>query len=106
MTDSEIEQWVLKEFRFAGNIRSRELCVSVHQGIVTLAGTVPNRISRAAAKKAALRARGVSSVVNNLRALPSRSLRPTERVIANAARAVTTVVSRPGSLSDPAPAIY
>src|ERR1051325_4132852 len=106
MTDSEIEQWVLKEFRFAGNIQSRELCVSVHRGIVTLDGTVPSRISRVAAKRAALRARGVKSVVNNLRALSSRSLRETQRVIPKVARAVTTVVSQSGSLSDPAAAIY
>jgi len=68
MTDSEIEQWVLKELRFAGSIESCELCVSSQRGIVTLGGTVPNRTSRVAAKRAALRARGVRSVVNNLRA--------------------------------------
>ena|SRR5262245_31848660 len=68
MTDSEIEQWVLREFQFDEQIHSRELCVSAHRGIVTLDGTVPNRTSRAAAKRAALRARGVKSVVNNLHA--------------------------------------
>src|ERR1044071_4490564 len=68
MTDSEIEQWVLKELRFAGSIESCELCVSSQRGIVTLGGTVPNRTSRVAAKRAALRARGVRSVVNTLRA--------------------------------------
>jgi hypothetical protein len=106
MTDSEIEQWVLRELRFAGNIQSRELCVSAHQGIVTLGGTVPGRMSKAAAKRAALRARGVRSVVNNLRALPSGNLRETGHVISKAARAVTAVVSQPTSLSDPATAIY
>ncbi len=68
MTDSEIEQWVLRELQFAGNLKSRELCVSAYEGIVTLDGTVPNRTSKAAARRAALRARGVKSVVNNLRA--------------------------------------
>jgi len=67
MTDSEIEQWVLRELQFAGNVESRELCVSAQRGIVTLDGTVPNRVSKMAAKRAALRARGVKSVVNNLR---------------------------------------
>ena len=71
MTDSEIEQWVLRELRFAGNIESRELCVSAQRGIVTLDGTVPGRLSKAVAKRAALRARGVRSVVNNLRARSS-----------------------------------
>jgi len=71
MTDSEIEQWVLRELRFAASIESRELCVSSKLGTVTLGGTVPNRTSRVAAKRAALRARGVRSVVNNLRARSS-----------------------------------
>jgi BON domain-containing protein len=101
MTDSEIEQWVLREFKFAEQIHSRELCVSVHQGIVTLGGTVPNRLSKAMAKRAALRARGVQSVVNNLRALPFRKLRETERVVTKAARSVTAVMSQPATLSDP-----
>lgn len=106
MTDSEIEQWVLRELRFAGNIQSREVCVSADQGIVTLGGTVPTRISRVAAKKAALSVRGVKSVVNNLRALPSRNLREPGRVIPKPARAVTTVVSQPRSFSDPAAVIH
>jgi len=66
MSDSEVEQWVLRELHFAEQIQSREVCVSAYQGIVTLGGTVPNRTSRVAAKRAALRARGVRSVVNNL----------------------------------------
>ena len=106
MTDSEIEQWVLRELRFTKLIHSRELCVSAHRGIVTLGGTVPSRMSKAAAKRAALRARGVRSVVNNLRALPSGNLRETEHVTPKAASAVTAVVSQPTSLSDPATAIY
>jgi hypothetical protein len=106
MTDSEIEQWVLRELQFTEQIHSRELCVSAHRGIVTLDGTVPTRISKVAAKRAALRARGVKSVVNNLRALSSRNLRQTARVIPKAARVVTPVVSQPASLSDPATAIY
>jgi len=101
MTDSEIEQWVLRELRFAGNIESRELCVSSHQGIVTLGGTVPSRIGKVAAKRAALRARGVKSVVNNLRSVPSSRLRVTERVMPRARPAVTQVVSPPRPLSDP-----
>lgn len=101
MTDSEIEQWVIRELRFAGRIESRELCVSVRQGIVTLGGTVPSRISKMAAKRAALRARGVKSVVNNLRALSSPRLRVTQRVMAKAQRQVSS-----RSLSDPIAPVY
>lgn len=106
MTDSEIEQWVLRELRFSGNIESRELCVSSHQGIVTLGGTVPSRISKVAAKRAALRARGVKNVVNNLRSVPSSRLRMTERVMPNAGLAATQVVSPQRPLSDPIAPVY
>ena len=103
MTDSEIEQWVIRELRFAVKIESRELCVSVLQGIVTLGGTVPSRISKTAAKRAALRARGVKSVVNNLRALSSPRLRVTQRGLIKAPRQVRSP-QRP--LSDPIAPVY
>jgi|GEM_PF-2309917 hypothetical protein len=106
MTDSEIEQWVVRELRFAGNIESRELCVSSQQGIVTLGGTVPSRISKVAAKRAALRARGVKNVVNNLRSVPSSRLRVTERVMPRAGLAATQVVSAQKPLSDSIAPIY
>jgi hypothetical protein len=107
MTDSEIEQWVLRELQFAGNIQSREVCVSAHAGIVTLDGTVPSRISKVAAKRAALRARGVKSVVNNLRAAPPLPLMGTEPAVSPpAVRAVTQLQPPATPLPDPAARIY
>jgi hypothetical protein len=93
MTDSEIEQWVLRELEFAGSIESRELCVSSQRGIVTLGGTVPNRTSRVAAKRAALRARGVRSVVNNLRARSSGRSPDSQHVMTNTAAVGATTQS-------------
>jgi hypothetical protein len=90
MSDSEVEQWVLRELHFAEQVQSRELCVSAHQGTVTLDGTVPNRTSRVAAKRAALRARGVRSVVNNLRAGSSRHSPDSRHVMTTAAVGATT----------------
>ena len=105
MTDSEIEQWVLRELRFAGKIQSRELCVSAHQGIVTLGGTVPSRVSRVAAKRAALRARGVKSVINNLRAKSRiRLIEPS--LAAAAVRAATQLQPSIRPLVDPSIRIY
>jgi len=102
MTDSEIEQWVLRELQYAGNIESRELCVSAQKGIVTLGGTVPNRVSKVAAKRAALRARGVKSVVNNLR--PKSLIRLI--VTPQKTRAVTKVQPPLRPLVDPTVRIY
>ena len=107
MTDSEIEQWVLRELQFAGNVESRELCVSAQRGIVTLDGTVPNRVSKMAAKRAALRARGVKSVVNNLRAAPPLLFMGTEPAVSPAAvRAVRQLQPPATPLADPAARIY
>ena len=108
MTDSEIEQWVLRELRFAAQIESRELCVSSQKGIVTLGGTVPNRLTKAAAKRAALKARGVKSVVNNLRAGSSPHLRQTESALSKsmAVRAVPQLQPPVQPLPDPVAPIY
>ena len=105
MTDSEIEQWVLRELRFAGNIESRELCVTAQEGIVTLDGTVPDRVSKVAAKRAALSARGVKSVVNNLRPESLRRLIG-PAVTPQAARTVTKVQPPLRALVDPNVRIY
>jgi hypothetical protein len=107
MTDSEIEQWVLRELKFAEQIQSHEVCVSAYQGIVTLGGTVPNRLTKAAAKRAALRARGVKSVVNNLRAGRLLRLRQSEPLAApQAVRAAKQLPSTGRHLVDPAAPIY
>ena len=70
MRDSEIEQWVLRELarQRSGN-SYKEICVCATAGIVTLKGTVRTRYERSSAQKAALRARSVTSVVNNLKVL-------------------------------------
>ena len=70
MRDSEIEQWVLSELarQRSGN-SYKEICVCATAGIVTLKGTVRTRYERSNAQKAALRARSVTSVVNNLKVL-------------------------------------
>ncbi len=108
MTDSEIEQWVLRELKFAAQIDSRELCVSSHRGIVTLGGTVPNRLTKAAARRAALRARGVKSVVNNLRAGSSPRLTQPEAAVTRSTtvRAVPQLQPLAKPLADPVAPIY
>lgn len=106
MTDSEIEQWVLRELKFAEQVQSRELCVSAREGIVTLGGTVPNRLTKTAAKRAALRARGVKGVVNNLRA-SHRLSQPEPGVTISRAVRVLPQLPVPGQpLTDPVMPLY
>ena len=69
-TDSEIEQWVLRELRLEQRARSPEICVQSHDGVVTLHGTVPNYANKLAAQQAAYRVVGIAGVVNDIRVKP------------------------------------
>lgn len=66
MRDSEIEQWVLNEIRLRTNGRLKEVCVVSTNGVVSLRGTVLNRVDKLAAQEAVSRARGVVGIVNQL----------------------------------------
>lgn len=67
ITDSEIEQWVLRELQLNSQITSKELCVCCDGGVATLSGTVTDEKQKHAADHAAARARGVRSVIDNIR---------------------------------------
>jgi BON domain-containing protein len=67
MRDSEIEQWVLRELGQHRNGNSKEICVYVTDGIVTLKGSVRTRYEKSTVQKTALRADAVIAVVNHLK---------------------------------------
>ena len=69
-TDSEIEQWVLKEIGSEKTIRSREICVQSHDGVVRLSGSVPSYANQRTAEQAAWRVDGVTRVLNDVKLKP------------------------------------
>ena len=69
-TDSEIEQWVLRELGLANDLGSPEIWVQSHDGVVTLNGSVPNYANRLAAQRAAYRVTGIADVVNEIKVKP------------------------------------
>ena len=73
-TDSEIEQWVLRELSFGKKIESKELCVSCCTGVVTLAGSVEHYRDKIAAEIAALRAPDVIRAINLIALKPCMAL--------------------------------
>lgn len=73
MRDSEIEQWVLNEIRLRMNGRLKELSVLSTNGVISLKGTAISRADKLAAQEAAVGARGVVGIVNQLNLRP-RSL--------------------------------
>lgn len=66
-TDSETEQWVLRELSLHKKIRSREICVLARDGVVRLQGSTQNYSERLAVEEATRRAPGVVSVMNEMK---------------------------------------
>lgn len=73
-TDSEIEQWVLRELGSDKKIESKELCVFCCDGVVTLAGSVEHSRDKIAAELAALRAPDVLDVTDRIALKPCMAL--------------------------------
>lgn len=65
-TDSETEQWVLRELSFHKRIRSREVCVLARDGVVRLQGSTQDYRDRLAVEEATRGAPGVVTVVNEI----------------------------------------
>lgn len=66
-TDSEVEQWVLRELNLTDQSGSREICVLAREGVITLRGSAESDEDKSAVEKATLRATGVLRVVNEVR---------------------------------------
>lgn len=73
-TDSEVEQWVLRELRLSANACSREICVLARDGVVRLRGSAQSYQDKSAIEEATGRATGVVSVLNEIRVKPCTAL--------------------------------
>ena len=69
-TDSETEQWVLKELSVHEKLRSREICVLACDGVVKLQGSAQSDEDKLAIEETICRAAGVVRVVNEMRVKP------------------------------------
>lgn len=65
-TDHELQQAVLNELDWTPDVDASHIGVAVTSGVVTLTGEVPSYSARLAAKKAALRVRGVTALADDL----------------------------------------
>lgn len=66
MTDSEIEQQVLRSLTLNATTSSREICIESQGGVVTLRGTVPTSRESSAILFATHRAPGVRGVISRI----------------------------------------
>ncbi len=88
-TDSQIQTDVLNELAADITVGAPEVGVQVHQGIVTLTGTIDSYPKKLAAVDAAHRVRGVMDVVNRLVVkIPAAWERTDERVAAGVREAL------------------
>ena len=81
-SDHEIQTAVQDELEWTPDVDAAGVGVAVEDGTVTLSGEVDDYSERRAAKRAALRVRGVSTVVDDLRVHPKSSVNVTETDVA------------------------
>ena len=98
-TDLQVQTLVRDELEWAADVDAAEIGVSVTDGAVTLSGEVGNYAQRLAAKRAALRVRGVRAIIDHLTVHPRASWPVTETDIAKEVeRALKGAVSVPDTV--------
>ncbi len=85
-SDAGIQQAVLRELGWDTRVDETEIGVTVHEGVVTLTGTVASWAKRVAAEEAAHRVAGVLDVANDIEVKLPSSLARTDTEIAQAVR--------------------
>ena len=95
-TDAQIQAAVLGELKWDARVKETDIGVEVHQGTVTLTGTVGTWPERLAANEAAHRVSGVLDVADDVRVKPHDEHERTDTEIAQAVRqALVSDVSIP-----------
>ena len=88
-TDEELQQEIIREFKYDASLQPNEIGVAVKDGVVTLTGYVDSYLKRWAAEEAAHRVRGVKAVANDIEVrLPHWSERTDADIAAAAVRAL------------------
>jgi len=77
-TDRQIQEAVEAELEWTPEVDAAGIGVAVDDGVVSLSGEVDDYVARSAAKRAALRLRDVTAVVNDLKVHPKTSLAVSE----------------------------
>jgi osmotically-inducible protein OsmY len=85
-TDSELRADVMRELACDSRIDEAAIGVAVHDGVVTLMGTVPSWADKHAVERAAYRIAGVRGLANDIAIKPSWSTTLNDAQIAEAVR--------------------
>jgi len=93
-TDDEIAQRVLSALRWDVTVPAEKINVTVHKGLVTLAGEVPWHFQRSAVENAIRRLIGVTGVVNNIVVKPRAQASDVKAKIEHALRRRAEIEAR------------
>ena len=69
--DTELKNEVIEELRWEPTVTLSDICIAVHDGIVTLSGTVPTYAEKWAAQRATRRVEGVKAIAESLDVEPT-----------------------------------
>jgi osmotically-inducible protein OsmY len=98
-TDRDIHTAVENELGWTPEVDAAGIGVAVDDGVVALSGEVDSYAERSATKRAALRVRGVTAVVNNLSVHPNSELSLSETDVAKEVEhALRAAINVPGSV--------
>lgn len=98
-SDLDVKTEVEQELNWTPDVDAARIGVAVKNGIVALAGEVDDHSERVAAKRAALRVRGVTAVIDNLTVHPKTPWSLTETDIAKEVeRALTEAINVPDTV--------
>jgi len=88
-TDEQLQQEILREFKYEAMLQPNEIGVAVKDGIATLTGYVDSYLKRWVAEEAAHRVGGVKAVANDIEVkLPTSSERTDTDIAAAVTRAL------------------
>jgi osmotically-inducible protein OsmY len=114
MTDKDLMQHVQNALEWEPSVDARDIGVSVHDGVVTLRGTVASYAQKIGAERVALRVYGVKAVADDLAVALASIFQKTDTEIAHAAVNAlqwhttvpddrVTVTVKDGRVTSPAP---
>ena len=83
-SDAQIQKDVMAELNWRPILNAAQIGVSVHEGVVTLTGTVDTYTKKIAAENAAKKVSGVKAVAEDIQVGPSPSYNKTDTEIAEA----------------------
>jgi len=96
MTDKQLQQAVSDELDFEPGVRSTDIGVSVHEGVVTLSGFVDSYGEKFDTERTVKRVFGVKALANDLEVkLPYAAQRPDPEIAEAAVHALAAVSSVP-----------